>query len=106
VQDNADLAGNLGAAAHLIHASSEGRFQITYCPGQLDREEIRDVGFEYAPLERMMKRYDPARLQEGYNDLRGEGVFFVSNPALGLWAHRERFGREDSSVCLDEAAEV
>jgi nickel-dependent lactate racemase len=92
VHDNADLAGNLSAAAHLIHGSSEGRFQITYCPGHLDREEIWAVGFEYAPLERMMKRYDPARLQEGNNDLRGEAVFFVSNPATGLWAHRERFG--------------
>jgi nickel-dependent lactate racemase len=99
VNENADLAGNLSAAAHLIHGSSEGRFQITYCPGHLDKEEIRAVGFEYAPLERMMTRYDPAQLQDGYNNLCGEEVFFVSNPAMGMWAHGERFGLEDSAVC-------
>ncbi len=40
VEENADLAAGLGAAAHLIHASSEGRFKITWCPGHLTREEI------------------------------------------------------------------
>lgn len=32
VENNADLAADLSAAAHLIHASSEGRFNITWCP--------------------------------------------------------------------------
>jgi hypothetical protein len=39
----------------------------------------------------MLKKYDPARLHDGMNDAGGEEVFFVSNPALGLWAHRNRF---------------
>jgi nickel-dependent lactate racemase len=91
VRENADLAGSLSAAAHLIHGSSEGRFAITYCPGGLSEQEIRAVGFEYVPLDRMMERYDPGALREGYNHCDGEEVFFVSNPALGLWAHRERF---------------
>ena len=34
VHENEDLQNNLGAAAHLIHGSSEGRFNITYCPGK------------------------------------------------------------------------
>jgi nickel-dependent lactate racemase len=91
VRENEDLAGNLGAAAHLIHGSSEGRFTITYCPGFLTREEIEGAGFRYAPLDATLKRYDPARLRDGWNDVEGEEVFFVSNPALGLWAHRDRF---------------
>jgi hypothetical protein len=91
VRDNADLAGNLGAAAHLIHGSSEGRFSITYCPGSLTREEVEGAGFRYADLAGMMGRYDPARLKDGYNTVGGEEIFFVSNPALGLWAYRERF---------------
>ena len=33
VKDDPQLAGNLSAAAHLIHGSSEGRFRIRYCPG-------------------------------------------------------------------------
>lgn len=91
VRENEDLAANLGAAAHLIHGSSEGRFAITYCPASLTRAEVEGAGFGYAPLETVLKRYDPARLRDGMNDVNGEEVFFVSNPALGLWAHRDRF---------------
>jgi len=91
VKENEDLAGNLSAAAHLIHGTSEGRFRITYCPGKLTREEVEGVHFHYAPLEEMMRRYDPAKLRDGINEVEGEEVFFVSNPALGLWAYRGRF---------------
>jgi len=91
VRRDPELAANLSAAAHLIHGSSEGRFRITYCPGHLGREEIEGVGFRYAPLEEMMRRYDPARLTDGFHTVDGEQIFFISNPALGLWAHRERF---------------
>ena len=45
VKDHAELRANLGAAAHLIHGSSEGRFRITYCPGpKVSKEEIEGVG--------------------------------------------------------------
>jgi nickel-dependent lactate racemase len=87
-----DLAQNLGTAAHLIHGSSEGRFKITYCPGRLTRQEIEGVGFNYADIDIMRLKYNPERLQEGINTMAdGEEVFYISNPALGLWAHRERF---------------
>ena len=92
VADHDDLRENLSAAAHLIHGSSEGRFQITYCPGQLSREEIEGVNFRYAELSEMVQKYDPQRLQDGLNTLPdGEEVFYISNPALGLWAHRGAF---------------
>ena len=90
VEENADLAAGLGAAAHLIHASSEGRFKITWCPGHLTREEIEGVGFEYGDLAQMERRYDRMKLQHGFNDVNGERVFFVANPGLGLWAQRSR----------------
>jgi hypothetical protein len=92
VRDNDDLKNNLSAAAHLIHGTSEGRFRITYCPGQLTRKEIEGVNFGFADLDQMMKRYNPQTLKNGYNTMAdGEEIFFVSNPALGLWAHRKRF---------------
>ncbi len=91
VKENADLAANLGAAAHLIHGSSEGRFSITYCPGRLSREEIEGVGFGYADFDAMAACYNPARLSDGWNTVDGEEVFFISNPALGLWAVPGRF---------------
>jgi len=90
VRDNPDLGSDLSAAAHLIHASSEGRFKITWCPGQLTREEIEGVGFSYGDLSEMTSRYNPEKLKYGWNSLNGEEIFFVPNPGLGLWAHRSR----------------
>jgi nickel-dependent lactate racemase len=91
VNDNPDLAADLSAAAHLIHGSSEGRFQITWCPGGLSREEIEGVGFAYGDLKTMSHMYDPHKLRHGWNTVAGEDVFFVSNPGLGLWSLRSRF---------------
>ncbi len=89
---NEDLRNNLSAAAHLIHGSSEKRFTITYCPGKLSQKEIESVHFGYAPLDEMMKTYNPDVLTDGVNIMPdGEEVFYVSNPALGLWASKERF---------------
>jgi hypothetical protein len=91
-EENEDLKSNLSAAAHLIHGSSENRFRITYCPGHLGAEEIHSVRFSFAPLDHMLKQYNPEILNEGFNVLPdGEHLFFISNPALGLWAYRNRF---------------
>lgn len=85
VEKNEDLKANLSVAAHLIHGSSDGRFNITYCTEQLSGEEIRGVCFGYAPYEEMAKKYDPAVLTDGYHTVDGEEIFYISNPALGLW---------------------
>ena len=91
VNGNADLNNNLAAAAHLIHGSSEGRFDITYSPGDLSKKEIEGVGFQYAELNEMMKKYNPSDLIEGYNTLPdGQKIFYISNPALGLWATKTK----------------
>lgn len=92
VEHEPELAANLSAAAHLIHGSTEGRFTVTYCPGGLSLAETEAVGFAYAPLNNMLARYDRRRLTEGMNRMPdGEEVFFVSNPAAGLWALRSQF---------------
>ena len=91
VERNPDLAADLSAAAHLIHGSSEGRFRITYCPGYLTRQEVESVGFDFVDLARMTATYHPATLQQGMNNINGEEVYFIANPALGLWASRDRF---------------
>ncbi len=92
VDKNQDLAGNLSAAAHLIHGSSEGRFNVTYCPGKLTKEEIESVNYNYADPGEMTGKYNPEKLKDGFNTLPdGEEIFFISNPALGLWSYKEKF---------------
>lgn len=87
------LADSLAAAAHLIQGSSEGRFDITYCPGHLSRTEIEGVNFKYGDLSAMLAKYDIRNLTDGWNDVDGEEVHYISNPALGLWGTAERFDR-------------
>ena len=92
VAENEELQKGLGAAAHFIHGSSEGRFKITYCPGPgVSEEEIKSVGFEYGNLDEMLKKYPIDKLKDGYNVVDGEEIFYISNPALGLWALKANF---------------
>jgi len=91
LHENEELNNNLSAAAHLIHGSSEGRFSITYCPGFLTREEIESVNFKYDDLNKMLRKYNPEILNEGFNKTKdGDEIFFISNPALGLWTSKQR----------------
>lgn len=91
VDENEDLRNNLSAAAHLIHGSSEGRFKITYCPGHLTRQQIEEVGYSYADLDEMVARYDPENRSDGWNTTaNGERFYYISNPAMGLWASKSR----------------
>jgi len=91
VHENADLQENLSAAAHMIHSSSDGRFNITYCTKKLTKEEVEGVCFRYMPYDEAVKKYDPAVLKDGWNTVDGEEIYYISNPALGLWADKRRF---------------
>ena len=52
-------------------------------------EFVRDAKALY---DEMVKRYDPEKLQYGYNTMPdGEEIYFIPNPALGLWINREKF---------------
>lgn len=88
-QQETDLQENLSVAAHLIHGSSDGRFSITYAVEQLTQAEIEGVNFHYLPYREAVQRYNPNTLQPGYNSLPdGEEIYFIPNPAVGLWALR------------------
>ena len=89
--ENADLRENMGAAAHLIHGSSDGRFTVTYAVKNISRAEIEAVGFRSADYDEMISKYDPKALSSGYNTVDGEEIYFIPNPALGLWIDKERF---------------
>ncbi|NLA54320.1 MAG: D-mannonate epimerase, partial [Clostridiales bacterium] len=79
------------AAAHLIHGSSDGRFNITYCTQHLSREEIEGVGYKYLSYQDALELYPIAQLKSGYNTLdSGKEVYYIPNPALGLWIEKGR----------------
>ena len=90
VNENEDLKNNLSVAAHLIHGSSDGRFNITYCTEKLSRQQIESAGFKYIPFDEAIKIYNPKELKDGINYINGEEIFYVSNPALGLWECENR----------------
>ncbi len=99
VDVDTELAASLGAAAHLIHGSSEDRFTITYCTdatsGGLTRAEVEGVGFQWRDLgETLALLALPNGSPFGaYLDAAGEEFVYIPNPALGLWATAERFAR-------------
>ena len=86
-----ELKDNMGTAAHLIHGSSDGRFNITYAVKRITKREIEGVNFCYADYDDVVKRYNPEELQLGWNTMPdGEEIFFIPNPALGLWMRKDR----------------
>jgi carbohydrate kinase (thermoresistant glucokinase family) len=97
VVEDPQLGASLGAAAHLIHGSSEGRFRIVYCTdpisGGLTQAQVESVGFEWRPLVDECARLGvdattPAGVRA---DTNGRTFDYIANPALGLWATGSRF---------------
>ena len=92
VETDEELAATLSAAAHLIHGSTEGRFTVRYAAGGLTSEQIAGVGFEPAELNDVLRQYDINTMHDGWNtDENGEDFYYISNPALGLWAEESKF---------------
>ncbi len=91
LKQNEDLRENMGAAAHLIHGSSDGRFSVTYAVKAMGRSDMESVGFGAADYGETLRRYDPAKLEYGWNKTdEGEEIFYIPNPALGLWVEKGR----------------
>ncbi len=73
--EDPELAANLAAVAHLIHGSTDGRFDVIYCPGPgLSRAEVEGVGFRYLPFETAQAQFE-----------RPGAFTYISDPGLGLW---------------------
>ncbi len=87
---NEELRSSSSVAAHLIHGSSDGRFNITYCPGKMTRDEIESIGFSYMDIDEAKSKYDFYNLKDGWNKVNDEEIFYISNPAIGLWADKFR----------------
>ncbi len=91
-----EMRNNLSVAAHLIHGTVDNRFKIIYASGCMNREEIESLNYCYMSLDEALEKYDINSLKDGFNIVDGEKIFFIKNPALGLWAYEKNFLREDS----------
>lgn len=86
VAANEELRNNLSAAAHLIHGSSEDRFEVVYGPGTLTRQETESVGYSYADAAELSRHYQCQELNDGWHrDRDGQEFYFIRDPGLGLW---------------------
>jgi hypothetical protein len=92
VETDPELAASLGAAAHLVHGSTEGRFRVTYCTdpasGGLTQAEVESVGYRWRllPTELELLGVDGTTATGPSIDAAGAAFSFIANPALGLWA--------------------
>ncbi len=84
-----ELKNNLSAAAHMIHGSSEGRFNISFAAPEMNRKEIEAVNFNFLPYQDLERKYKLTELTEGFNQIKFDGkteeIFYIDNPATGLW---------------------
>lgn len=94
VEENEDLKNNLSVAAHIIHGSSDGKFNITYAVRHMTKDEIEKANFKYMDYDEAVKKYDPKKLKDGYNMVDGEKIYYISNPALGLWSSKKKFSAQ------------
>ena len=101
MSENRELQENLSAVAHLIHGSTEGRFEVTYCTPNLSSALVESVGFMFGDLPQTLSIYEVETLVDGMNNINGEDIFYISNPALGLWAHESRLA-DSPQVQQDE----
>ena len=58
---------------------------------EITQQEIQGAGFRPADYDELAKKYDPKTLKYGCNTVDGEEIYFIPNPALGLWINREKF---------------
>lgn len=89
-EENEDLRNNLSAAAHLIHGSSDGRFSITVA-STMDRAAMEAAYFQYMTLDEGLARYDVNRLRPGLQTVNGEEIYYIDNPATGLWVSADKW---------------
>jgi len=85
VNESKELKDNLAVAAHLIHGSTNGRFSVTFATDKLSKEELMNVNFKHMSYKKAKEIYMPTKLKYGYNKLNNLKIFFIENPATGLW---------------------
>ncbi len=89
VEKDPELQANLSAAAHLIHGSSENRFNIVYCTDKMPESEIRSVGYDFMAPKLARERFPIVDGQPDgwYTSNENQPFYYIRDPGLGLWMH-------------------
>lgn len=83
MEEREELRKNLSVVAHLVQGSGDGRFTVCYCTKPQHEQEIRGVGFDWMDIDRARQLY--GALQPGWNRTAEGEIYYIDNPALGLW---------------------
>ena len=95
VTESGEMEDNLIPLSQMILSDTENRFRVIYAAKKISRTEIESVHCQWASYDDVIKKYDPLHLNEGENIMPdGEEVFFVSEPAQGLWTEINRFKQD------------
>jgi nickel-dependent lactate racemase len=87
-----DLGANLAVAAHLIHGSTEGRFNVIFASDAIAAKDIEAVNFDHMSLAKAQSRYDYERLAKAPQAAEvAEDIYYIRNPAAGLWVAEANF---------------
>lgn len=90
-----ELRQNTSVAAHLIHASSEGRFNIAYLtdPSLMPGDKVERAGFKWGgDCTPLLQQFNYEKAPQGYQNIPGFGqAYYVPNPALTLLSTKARF---------------
>ena len=64
---------------------------MVYAPWGLKAQEVESVGFTYLNPTAALQNYPIESLKPGFNNVNGEEIYYIENPALGLWALKSSF---------------
>ena len=80
--------------ALLAAMKKAGCFLVLMGFESLNRESLKEMhksANAAADYDAVAEKYNPAALRYGINTVDGEEIYYIPNPALGLWIDRERF---------------
>ena len=64
----------------------------------LTRAEVEGVNFQYMPLEEALAAYPISQWEQGYVSAAEGDLYYINNPATGLWASEHKWFSQISSL--------
>jgi hypothetical protein len=88
IAEKQEAPGNLAAKAHLIHGSSEGRFNVIYAVPASMTKLVESVGYQAMEIGQALKMYGGFNREGWSTSQEGHEYYHLPFPASGLWKAR------------------